>query len=790
LFNNKYYCIFILFLFSFSLLFFFLSYSFPLGNQLIVAVSTLLATPGFTVPTLHYDAFTSKIAQIQATSNRKMRIALAREHGIEEQQEEREIAEEDQEYMEDDNEPFDPDAPIPDAMNAVWPMLMWKRGIGFPELELTSSPQYNAYRLDLLRLLLVMSSSQLFVTPNEPIPQRCRFLDEITGGTCPFAPTLFYSLLNIIVSHEPGTSWTTMLPGMLASEGGIKDEPLVTAALHLLLILLDYAPNDDDDVMEEKNILSVKETLPAKKQIVEKNGETSVKTPLNTMPEEVQEDEEESMEEEENVDETKNDAHEEEGEEEETEAVKELQNKLSTSNLNETKETTKEESVPVQDSSKARPKESSGLARFNIFRSLLSGISNPDDFDIIFSGLVRLLTGLGGVEPLAAGATHGGLLSAAPRGINAQAEVLTLLWKFLEENEGFYAHVLNECDVTRVAGPIINAMWNGRASLTTVGVMHLCTFLLLLLSGERAFGVALNLPLSNQIATDFPILPDATCSYADALVVTLHRIITDANQALVPLFPCFITVIANITPYTKNLGVLSSAKLLHLLQIYSGPRVLFTNRGAFDAVEQLLECFNNIFQYQYESNAVLVYSTLRRRDIFDRLMAEDYTPSFWIAEKSKTRVKRIMRGNTVVLSPRNDDDDDDEDEESDSNAALETTSNEWTATDEWWMEERTNLPLSVVVRLIAYLEPLAERFVDKLEGATEDTAVVDFIRATTVVGILPVPHAIMARKYQPNAYTASWFTTFIWSTIFLSLMRELPLFDAEAIRMFAISSDE
>jgi len=30
-------------------------------------------------------------------------------------------------------------------------------------------------------------------------------------------------------------------------------------------------------------------------------------------------------------------------------------------------------------------------------------------------------------------------------------------------------------------------------------------------------------------------------------------------------------------------------------------------------------------------------------------------------------------------------------------------------------------------------------------------------------------------------------TTFIWSTIFLHLMRELPLFDSEALRMFAIS---
>lgn len=43
------------------------------------------------------------------------------------------------------------------------------------------------------------------------------------------------------------------------------------------------------------------------------------------------------------------------------------------------------------------------------------------------------------------------------------------------------------------------------------------------------------------------------------------------------------------------------------------------------------------------------------------------------------------------------------------------------------------------------------------------------------------------RKYAPNNYTGVWFTTFLWSTVFLHLCRDVPLFDAAAIKLFTIT---
>ena len=66
-------------------------------------------------------------------------------------------------------------------------------------------------------------------------------------------------------------------------------------------------------------------------------------------------------------------------------------------------------------------------------------------------------------------------------------------------------------------------------------------------------------------------------------------------------------------------------------------------------------------------------------------------------------------------------------------------------------------------------------------------AAIAAVQACSVVGVLPQPHAIIQRVYQPNDFTALWLSTFTWSTIYLALARDLPLFDAAAIRLFQIA---
>lgn len=101
-----------------------------------------------------------------------------------------------------------------------------------------------------------------------------------------------------------------------------------------------------------------------------------------------------------------------------------------------------------------------------------------------------------------------------------------------------------------------------------VGLVHIGVFILLLLSGERNFGVRLNKPYTASVPMDIPVF---TGTHADLLVIVslvhlffvcvcvcvlcmsfasgglqvFHKIVTTGHQRLQPLFDCLLTIIVN-----------------------------------------------------------------------------------------------------------------------------------------------------------------------------------------------------------------------------------------------------
>lgn len=55
----------------------------------------------------------------------------------------------------------------------------------------------------------------------------------------------------------------------------------------------------------------------------------------------------------------------------------------------------------------------------------------------------------------------------------------------------------------------------------------------------------------------------------------------------------------------------------------------------------------------------------------------------------------------------------------------------------------------------------------KREVASQ-TDILEFLSKVTMVGLLPVPHPIIIRNYQPNVYTALWYTSFLWGVLLSS----------------------
>lgn len=65
--------------------------------------------------------------------------------------------------------------------------------------------------------------------------------------------------------------------------------------------------------------------------------------------------------------------------------------------------------------------------------------------------------------------------------------------------------------------------------------------------------------------------------------------------------------------------MVAAVKLLHLLEAFSTPWFLFSAPSNHHLVFFLLEIFNNIIQYQFDGNANLVYTIIRKRHVFHAL---------------------------------------------------------------------------------------------------------------------------------------------------------------------------
>ncbi|XP_029652180.2 protein HID1 [Octopus sinensis] len=541
----------------------------------------------------------------------------------------------------------------------------------------------------------------------------------------------------------------------------------------------------------------------------------------------------------------------------------------------------------------------------NLFLNYLSRIHREEDFSFILKGLTRLLN-----NPLMQ--TY---LPGSCKKVHFYQEMLVLFWKMCDINKKFMFYVLKSSDVLDVLVPILYFLNDARADQSRVGLMHIGVFILLLLSGERNFGVRLNKPYSVRVPMDIPVF---TGTHADFLIIVFHKIITTGHQRLQPLFDCLLTIIVNVSPYLKTLSMVASTKLLHLLQAFSTPWFLYASPTNHHLVFFLLEVFNNIIQYQFDGNSNLVYTIIRKRNVF-HLLANLPTEHSAIARALSKRGKKLshppseskepetMEGATpaaeaepgtlkvsLAATPRLDNmteksapdeghhqptlkdlasgaatmhnvqpanniqNPTEEDEEEEEEEAEEVEGREqvaerrdvesedeeeedaeeedmgiaslgiasdgstlnkpsmfpcslspesltsaggdgvgvgrgglsssspppppphllrtgssmgsaapWVATPDWVSSWKQKLPLQTIMRMLQVLVPQVEKIcIDK--GLKDESEILKFLQHGTLVGLLPVPHPILIRKYQANSGTTMWFRTYLWGVIYLS----------------------
>jgi len=80
---------------------------------------------------------------------------------------------------------------------------------------------------------------------------------------------------------------------------------------------------------------------------------------------------------------------------------------------------------------------------------------------------------------------------------------------------------------------------------------------------------------------------------------------------------------------------------------------------------------------------------------------------------------------------------------------------DWRPTPEWVNSWKQNLPLQTVMRLLQVLVPQVEKMCME-KGLTDESEILRFLQHGTLVGLLPVPHPILIRRYQANPGTDMW----------------------------------
>uniref|UniRef100_A0A4W4HAH3 HID1 domain containing a n=1 Tax=Electrophorus electricus TaxID=8005 RepID=A0A4W4HAH3_ELEEL len=279
--------------------------------------------------------------------------------------------------------------------------------------------------------------------------------------------------------------------------------------------------------------------------------------------------------------------------------------------------------------------------------------------------------------------------------------------------------------------------------------------------------------------------------------------------------------------------MVAANKLLHLLEAFSTGWFLFSAAQNHHLVFFLLEAFNNIIQYQFDGNCNLVYAIIRKRSVFHQLanLPTDSASIQKALQRKKKSPDTISRTNsqemvsmegsrpavpaepgtlkaslvampgidklteksqvsedgTMVAVPQTDSPGSPEHGPVMARRRLSSASSAvtyWNPTPEWVLSWKSKLPLQTIMRLLQVLVPQVEKIcIDK--GLTDESEILKFLQHGTLVGLLPVPHPILIRKYQANAGTAVWFRTYMWGVVYLRNV-DPPIWYDTDVRLFEI----
>jgi len=106
-------------------------------------------------------------------------------------------------------------------------------------------------------------------------------------------------------------------------------------------------------------------------------------------------------------------------------------------------------------------------------------------------------------------------------------------------------------------------------------------------------------------------------------------------------------------------------------------------------------------------------------------------------------------------------------------------------TNNWLDSWKRYLPLDNILRIITTLSPQIQSLCTG--NTTDEVHILEFLQRSTLVGLLPVPHPILIRRYQPNDAVQTWLLSYLWGNVYLQHANP-PIFLGTGVKLFVINS--
>ena len=377
----------------------------------------------------------------------------------------------------------------------------------------------------------------------------------------------------------------------------------------------------------------------------------------------------------------------------------------------------------------------------NFYRVTMMSLHEEKDLNLMMKSFVRMMKG-----PLNAASTY------LPQSVTIPTlfrEVLIIMWHVTCENTAFRTFLIKSPYLNSLVVPILFLIHEHRKDVTNVGLLHACVFFILLLSGERYFCVALNQPLKRRLPLDVTI----TGNVSDFLIFVLHRCLLHSLDKFGSLYDCIMTILANVSPYVRSISPIASKKLVHLFDMFSSANFLLSGPENKKYLFYTLEIMNNLVQYQFRSAIHVVYELLSRAAAVDTLLKLD----------------SLVPDHAAILEAK----------------AKEAGKEEFfLPTVDWVMSWRADMKIDTLQALISNLGTQVHEYCETA-GVNDELQVTAFIENTTLVGLLPVPHPILIRRYHENTATHIWFRVYAWGLIFLRYTQP-PALLGTAVKLFVV----